>query len=199
MSRAKYTSFTIALLFVTTLAMGQRVKERWGNFNAMQGLTKFNVKYDYSDILVGTVPEKEYVEDKKQKMNDEEAGTGDKWAAQWVADRAAYYEPEFEKEFNHYGKIKVGNYPGEKFTLVFKPGIIQPGVNFRMARKNAYMDAEIWIVETNKPSRVYARLTCENCPGITGYVTDQGHGRRLQVAYGIAGRELAEYFTKYFD
>ena len=190
---------TIVLLFVTTFTMAQRARMIEGNLNALKGVKKLNVKYDYSNMTVGKKTEKEYVDDKKESYNRKETGRGDKWAKEWIADRANRFEPRFEEEFNNNCEIRIGNFPGEKYTMIFKTVFTEPGFNIGVARKNAYVDGEVWIIETANPGKVIAKLDIPDCPGRTAFGTDFDNGLRLQEAYAMAGKGLARFFGKNID
>lgn len=190
---------TIVLLFITTFAMAQRARVIDGNLNALKGVKKLNVKYDYSNMEVGKKTEKEYVDDKKESYNRKSAGRGDKWAKEWVADRADRFEPRFEEEFNNNCDIRVGNFPNEKYTMIFKTVFTEPGFNIGVARKNAYVDGEVWIIETANPGKIIVKLDIPDCPGRTAFGTDFDNGLRLQEAYAMAGKGLARFFRKNID
>jgi len=186
----------IVLLFVTSFAMAQRARLTEGNLNALKGVKKLNVKYDYNNMEVGKKTEKEYVEDKKESYNSKEPGRGDKWAKDWVADRANRFQPRLEEEFNNNSDIKLGNFPNEKYTLIFKTVFTEPGFNIGITRKNAYIDGEVWIIETANPGKIIAKLEIPDCPGRTFMGTDFDNGLRIQEAYAMAGKGLGKFFSK---
>ncbi len=197
MKRTYFLATTVALLFMATLSYAEKVKEVSGNLNILKGITKLNVQYDYSHLDVGKKSEGEYVKEKKDSYNEKEAGKGDKWAANWVADRKSRFEPRFEQEFNKISEpMKVGSNPNEKYTMIIKTLFIEPGYNVGITRKNAYIDVEVWIVETANPTNVVAKLTCEDCPGGTFGGFDFDSGERLKESYATAAKGLAKYFNK---
>ena len=196
MKRIYFLTTTIAFLFMTFCALAQRVEVMDGNLDALKGIKKLNIKYDYSKMDVGKKSEKDYIEEKKAAFNDKEPGKGDKWAKDWVADREARFEPRLEEEFNKNGDIQVGYFKNEKYTLIFKTVFTEPGFNIGVMRKNAYIDGQAWIVETADPNKVVAKLEINNCPGRTFMGNDYDTGERIQEAYAMAGKGLARYFRK---
>lgn len=187
---------TTALLFVSSLVMAQRVRLEEGDLKFMEGVKKMNVQYDYSQMKVGKKSEKEYIQDKKEDYNTKEPGKGDKWEKAWVDDRGSRFEPRFKEEFEKTCDITIGDYPTEKYTLVFKTVYTEPGYNVGVMRKNAYIDGEAWIVETANPSHILAKFTVENCPGRTFGGYDFDSGERIQEAYAVAGKGLGKYIRK---
>lgn len=194
MKTTLFTSFSLALLFFTTIAMGQRVREVSGDPGIVNNVKKLNIVYDYSNMEVGKKSEKEYVNEKKDAYNSKEPGRGDKWAQPWVDDRQNRFEPRFEEVFNSVGDKIVGKFPSEKYTIILKTTFTEPGFNIGVMRKNAYIDVEAWIVETADQSKVIAKLSVENCPGRTAFGTDFDNGLRLQESYAMAGKALGKYF-----
>jgi len=186
---------TAMLLLAPALVSAQRVKLTDGDVDALRGVKKLNVKYDYSDMTVGKKPEKEYVDEKTVDYNKKEDGKGDKWAQTWVDDREGRFEPRFEDEFQKQSDIVLGSFPHEKYTLIIKTTRTEPGYNIGITRKSAAVDVEAWIVETANQSHVIAKISAENCPGNTMYGADFDTGERIQDAYGMAGRGIARYIS----
>jgi hypothetical protein len=190
---------TIALLLISTIAFAQRPRVTSGGFDGMQGTQKMNVEYDYTNMEVGHKSERDFIADKKAKYNDKEPGKGDKWEKDWVADRQARFEPRFEDEFNKSGNIQIGRFPNEKYTLIFKTVFTETGYNIGISRKNAYIDGEVWIVETSNKNNIIAKLEVNDCPGRTFMGMDYDTGERIQEAYAMAGKALGKFFRKNVD
>lgn len=196
MKHINYTIAAIALLFISTFAIAQRVEVTDGSLDALKGIKKLNVKYDYTGMTVGKKSEKDYVDEKTDGFNKKEPGKGDKWAKDWKADREGRYEPTFEEGFNKNGDIQVGYNPKEKYTLIFKTVLTEPGFNIGVMRKSAYIDGAAWIVETADQSKVIAKMDVNKCPGRTIFGDDYDTGERIMEAYASAGRALARYLRK---
>ena len=196
MKHINYTIAAIALLFISTFAIAQRVEVTDGSLDALKGIKKLNVKYDYSGMTVGKKSEKDYVDEKTDGFNKKEPGKGDKWAKDWKADREGRYEPTFEEGFNKNGDIQVGYNPKEKYTLIFKTVLTEPGFNIGVMRKSAYIDGAAWIVETADQSKVIAKMDVNKCPGRTIFGDDYDTGERIMESYASVGRALARYLRK---
>ena len=187
---------TISFLFISSLVMGQRIHVISGNPDAILNEKRLNVAYDYSGMDVGKMTEREYVDGKRNDYNAKEPGRGDKWAGEWVADRKNRFEPAFEMEFNKRGNIMLGEYASAKYTLIFHTVYTEPGYNVGVMRRNAYIDAEITIVETANRNNIVARISCSNCPGRSVFGTDFDNGERIKEAYAMAGKALCKYLER---
>ena len=191
-------ALTIAALFSVT-ADAQKIELMKGDFSALEGQTEINTTFEYEDIKVGKFDhEEDYINKKKAEYNKKEAGKGDTWEKAWKADRAERFEPSFNKLFTESGNIKAGDFPDAKYTLVFKTIFVEPGYNIAIARKNASVDGEAWIVET-ATKKMVAKLSVEDCPGRTFGGFDFDTGLRLQESYAVAGKGLGKFFKKKLD
>ena len=191
------------LILIATILIGfsaitsaQRARLMDGSLDDLKGIKKLNVKYEYGNMDVGKKSEQEYIADKKEAYNHKEPGRGDKWEKEWISDRTRRFEPRLEEEFNKYSDIRLGHYPNEKYTLIFKTVFTEPGFNVVVSRKNAYIDGQVLIVENGNESKVIAKLEINNCPGRTFGGYDYDTGLRIQEAYAMAGKGLAKYFSK---
>jgi len=164
----------------------------------VQGISKMNIAYDYSEMGVGKFrTEAEYVEKKKGEYNKKESGKGDKWEKDWIADRTGRFAPQFEELFNKYSdQIKVGDYPSEKYTLVVKTLHTEPGFNIAISRKNAEIKGEILVVETANPGTVLLKLSFDKAVGRSFGGYDYDTGFRIQEAYADLGKGLAKYLGR---
>lgn len=198
--KAKLTSFLsiVAFFAVVQYSYAQKLKVTQGDLKALSGENTLNVIYQYSPMGVGKFErEADYLAKKKEEYNEKEAGRGDKWELAWVSDREERFEPQFEELFNkHAGKIKVGDNPSAKYTLIIKTTFTEPGFNVYVARKNARIDGEAWIVPTNDLSNPIATISFVNAPGRTFGGYDYDTGTRIQEAYAVLGKSLGRMIGK---
>ena len=188
--------YVLALLcaFVTSGVYAQKIKILDGSLDALKGIDKLNLEYDYSKMGVGKfATEKEYLDKKKKDYNEKEAGKGDEWVNSWEADRVNKFQPQFEELFGKHSGITAGDIPNAKYTLIFKTTYTEPGYNIYVTRKNAEIDGEAIIVETANRSNVIARLSVLNNPGRTFGGNDYDTGTRIQESYAVAGKGLGKY------
>lgn len=165
-----------------------------GSLDALNGVDKINVEYDYSEMGVGKfATEEEYIKRKKEDYNKKEPGRGEQWESSWKADRKNRFQPEFEELFSRHSGITGGDIPNARYTLVFKTKYTEPGYNVYVSRKNAEISGEAIIVETANRDNVIARMSVLNCPGRTFGGNDYDTGERLQEAYAMAGKVLGKF------
>ena len=187
------------LLVSATVTFGQKIAVKSGNLNFLKGQKKINIEYDYSNMGVGKFEkEEDYIKEKVAKLNEKEAGTGDKWRENWVADRQSRFEPKFEELFNKSlakNNLAGGDFDDAEYTLILKTTFTEPGFNVGVARKNAYTDLEAVFVKTGSTDPV-AVVTIQKSPGRGGMGYDFDTGFRIQESYAKAGKELGQYLAK---
>lgn len=188
----------LVAIFALQPAFAQKFKVKEGSLDAIKGISKMNLLFDYSQMSVGKFKtEAEYVEKKKEDYNKKESGKGNKWEKDWIADRTERYAPQFTELFNKSSdNIKVGEYPNEKYTLVVKTTKTEPGYNIAISRKNAEISGEILVVETANPGSVLLRMTFEKALGRSFGGYDYDTGFRIQEAYADLGKALGRYMDK---
>jgi hypothetical protein len=188
--------FSIITLFASDI-FAQRVRLLDGNLDALKNIKKLNVQFDYSKMGVGKfADEEDYISTKKGDYNKKEEGRGEKWEKSWKADRKNRFEPQFKELFVKYSEVNIGEYPGEKYTLIFKTTFTEPGYNIYISRKNAEIDGEAWIVETANPNNIVAKISVQKCPGRTWGGNDYDTGSRLEESYAVAGKGLGKFWDK---
>jgi hypothetical protein len=181
----------------TYMAEAQKIKITEGSLSALKGQTEINTVYEYDHIKVGEFDkEDDYIQKKKDEYNKKESGRGDTWAAAWKSDRAGRYEPKFEELFTEHAGLKAGKFPQAKYTLIFKTTFVEPGFNVGVARKNAYINGEIWIVETADNSKVVAKATVDKAPGRQFGGFDFDNGTRISEAYAATGKVFGRQVKK---
>lgn len=189
-----FSILTAAVLLCSYQVQAQKVKLLDGSLEALKGVEKINLQYDYSDMGVGKfATEEEYLNKKKEDYNKKEPGRGEQWESSWKADRKNRFQPQFEELFSKHSGMTAGDVPSAKYTLIFKTKYTEPGYNVYVSRKNAEIDGEAIIVETANPSNVIARMSVLNCPGRTFGGNDYDTGERIQEAYAVAGKGLGKF------
>jgi len=198
MKAIQITIVSLMTLFAINSASGQRVRVIDGSLDALKSIHKMNLQFDYSKMGVGKfATEEEYIAKKKTDYNKKEEGRGDQWEKSWIADRKNRFEPQFKELFAKYDEdLLLGEYPSEKYTMIFKTTFTEPGYNIYVSRKNAEIDGEVWIVETASPSNVIAKISVQNCPGRTFGGNDYDTGNRIEESYAVAGKGLGKFLSK---
>ncbi len=194
----KNLKLTVAVILLSMLglssAYAQKFKVLSGSADVLNGATQVNIEFDYSKMSVGKfADETDYISKKKTEYNEKESGKGDKWEQDWKNDRTERYEPDFLELFNKNSKTEAGHFPDAKYTMIIKTTRTEPGYNIHISRKNAEIDGEVLIVETQNRNNVLAKISFEKSKGRSfgGYDYDTGY--RIQEAYALLGKSLAKY------
>jgi hypothetical protein len=183
----------LMLLCLAITSYGQKIKLLEGDLSPLKGQTALKTEFKYDDMSVGKFPkEEDYISKKKGERNEKEAGRGDSWEKSWRSDRQDRFEPQFRELFSkHSGLSTVGE--NEQYTLIFKTTKTEPGFNIGITSKPAFIDGEAWVVETQNPSKVIAKISITKAPGRDVMGFDYETGARLQEAYAKAGKELGGF------
>ena len=187
----KHATALLAILFFALQASAQKVKTTSGNEDILKTESAINIEFVYDNVSVGKYHnEQDYIKAKTEEYNKKEPGKGDSWARNWENDKESRFEPKFIELF----KINSGmNVMTEaKYTLIFKTLSIEPGYNIGISRKNAEIDAEVWIVETANKTNKLATFTISNVPGGTAFGYDFDTGLRISEAFANAGKKLGK-------
>lgn len=187
--------------FLGSSVYGQKMKLVSGNLSFIKGEKAFNVEYVYDGMRVGKYKtEDEYIQKKSSEYNSKEAGKGEKWAQSWKADRAAKFQPKFEELINKMLKDKnVSVSPANssaKYTIIVKTVFTEPGWNVYVSKQPAFVDFEVYFIETANPQKVLASISMKKTPGQGGMGFDYDTGFRIQEAYAKGGKSLGKFMLK---
>jgi hypothetical protein len=189
--------FAVSFCFLQAVD-AQKIKTKEGDPSVLKNESNVNIEFTYDNISVGKfADEKDYIKKKTDEYNAKEPGRGDIWAKNWIADRQNKYEPKFVDLWSITSKKTTSK--DAKYTLIFKTKSIEPGYNVAGGmvafggRKNAEIDAELWIVETANKSKTVAIITIENSPGGTWGGYDYDTGGRISESYAKAAKSLCKY------
>lgn len=187
-------SFVIALLAVATVSYAQKIKIIEGDLKPLKGISGLTAEFTYDNMTIGKDAKKEsdYVAERKAKMNQKEAGTGDKWEQAWKADRKDRFEPQFRELFSKHSNMSLVD-EKSPYKLIFKTTRTEPGWNIGITRVPAFIDGEAWIVDAKDASKVIAKISILKSPGQDAWGADFETGARLQEAYAKAGKELGGF------
>ncbi len=195
MKRFASCILTVVMVSLFSGAYAQKINILEGDLTPLSGQKNINTEFTYDNMSVGKFKtEAEYVSKKTEEYNKKEAGKGDKWAKDWVADRTGNFDRKFNELFEKYSDMVVtGANKNAKYTLIYKTYFTEPGYNIYITRKNAETDAEVWIVESANPSKVIAKLEVKNAKGRTFGGNDYASGERIAECYADAGKALGKF------
>lgn len=203
--RLSKTLAALPLLLIGTSAgaqmMGQtRTTLLNGDFKALKGEAEVDVVFVYDGMLVGNgLTNEQYVTKKTKELNDKEAGRGDKWATNWIGDRAELYHPKFFELYNKVmdGKQKAAeNNSAAKYRLIVKTVSTEPGYNIGISRVPASIGATIQLVEIANPDVVLGEVAITNVPGSNAMGFDYDTGGRIAECYAKLGKEISNWMIK---
>jgi hypothetical protein len=188
------------LLLSGPFTNAQKLVLKSGSVDFLKGQQILLVKFDYSNLGVGKFEkEDDYVKQKVDDYNKDEAGKGDKWKEAWFNDRASRYEPKFELLFNENMSEKNlkcdRNASDAKFEMLLHTTFIEPGFNVGVTRKPAYINVDVTCKEIATGKEVMV-MTVTNCPGRDAMGFDFDTGYRIEEAYAKLGKSLAAYINK---
>lgn len=187
----KHAIAVLAILFFALQASAQKVKTTSGNSDILKTESDINIEFVYDNLSVGKYHnEQDYIKAKTEEYNKKEPGKGDSWARSWENDKESRFEPKFIELFKINSGMNVMTQA--KYTLIFKTLSIEPGYNIGISRKNAEIDAEVWIVETANKANKLATFTISNVPGGTAFGYDFDTGLRISEAFANAGKKLGK-------
>ena len=160
--------------------------------DALRGMTKMNIVFDYSTMIVNDMSETEYI----KKQMDRKGADADKWLSAWKSDRTYSSEPNFIKDFivGRKTQIRLDNMAGYPYTLVVKFTRIwteRAGVT----GANAVVISDAYIVESVHPENIITKLGETFTARVTGdwlaggySLKDRLAGCYIYMAVEYAGR-----------
>ena len=83
-----------------------------------------------------------------------------------------------------------------KYTVVVYTKMIEPGFNVGVARRPAFINVVVDIVETSNPSNSIAKFTIDKVPGGGAMGYDFDSGFRISEGYAKLGKALGSYIAK---
>lgn len=185
---------TVVAVLATLATHAQRIKLEEGDLSALKNEKSISTAFAYENMNVGKKnTEAEYVSKKTEDYNKKEAGRGDRWAKDWVADRKDKYEPKFEELFEKSSEMTIKK--DSKYTLVYKTTYIEPGFNVGVMRHNAETNADVDIIET-ATKKVIAKISVDKALGRTFWGADYETGGRIAECYADAGKALGNFIRK---
>lgn len=190
----------ITILF-TVVSYGQKRKVLKGDYKNLATITEYNLEFDYSDLSIPKYKNEEaFLKDKMKKREDKEKGAGEKFKKSWFADREDRYEPKFIESFNkrfEEGEIKVGNdLSSAKYTMKIHTTMMWAGYNVGVMRRNAKLEAVIYIYETEKPKNILLKVKYTKVEGNGAFGMDYNSGYRISEAYAKLAKSFAKDIMK---
>jgi hypothetical protein len=190
----------VALIFNSAYA--QKIVEGDKDLTFLKGETKFNIVYDYTDMLVGKITEAEYKKERIAKANAKQPGKGDRWAEQWVNNRTSMYEPMFEELVNKMlfkkktNATAAKNQKDAKYTIKVKTIMTEPGFNSVVIKQDPFCKFEISWIETATGKVMAKGLIIAAGVNMAGSDWDFDPSNSIKECYAKAGKEVGATMAK---
>ncbi|MFT3793734.1 hypothetical protein [Flavobacterium sp.] len=183
----------LLLLLIATGTQAQRYEILSGDMKKLEGITDYNITFDYKGMTVhGYATEEEYLADKMKKREKHE-GKAEKFKEDWFANRENLYEPAFINYFNGVfkkGEVKVGKNPEAKYTMEVKTTWVYPGYDAGTDTEQAKISAIVTVRETANPTNVLVSIAFDKSIGLSHQIGNS-LGDRISWAY----ERIAKNFT----
>lgn len=195
MKKISFLYFAVALffcLFTTQSANGQKVLS--GDLKFLKGQESINVVFDYSGLMIEKETEAEFVAREAEAKNAKEAGSGDKFKADWEKDMVDRYSGAFKRILGEVLKIKTDE-PAAKYTLiVYNINLTNKGWGNKFSGGNpASMQVDFKFVETANQSNVLCELREEQAR----YMATTGTiAQKIQGCLEYSARMMAKSMSK---
>lgn len=187
----------VLFLFAGLLSYAQNIILTSGSLAPLKSEQVLKFEFTYDEMLVGKMTEAEYVDKKVGDYNSKEAGKGDTWKTNWIADRKGRFEPKFVELFDKYMEEKniASGTEGANYIITINTDFTEPGFNVGVVRRNASVDLSCKIINIATGEQI-ASVKIRNASANNFWGTDFDSGYRLQESYAKAGREFAKFLVK---
>ena len=194
------TKKLLAILFlcVTLAVTAQDFQEERGSLSFLKDQKVVNVefKYDNLRLMKDNVTEKEYVDERREFLNNRNKGEGDNWLKKWEGAREAFWEPKFldlmrRTVTESKGIVFQKDAPQAPYTLIVDAQWIYPGWDAYVMKQKAKVTTVLSFVETNNKENVLYQIRSIEAPG------DQiGHNYSNELRIGEGFEKTAKSFGK---
>jgi len=194
------TKNLLAVLFlcVTLSVTAQDFQEERGNLSFLKDQKVVNVefKYDNLRLMKDNVTEKEYVDERREFLNNRNKGEGDNWLKKWEGARETFWEPKFLDLMRRTVTESKGiafqkDAPQASYTLIVDAQWIYPGWDAWVMKQKAKVTTVLSFVETNNRENVLYQIRSIEAPG------DQiGHNYSNELRIGEGFEKTAKSFGK---
>jgi hypothetical protein len=150
----------------------------------LQKETLVDLKFDYKDLLISKLPEKEWVAKQKQKGVEDPQKAADEFLEFWYSEIVPHQQEEYLNWYNKNCKdlFKLSKGAKTKYTITVKPVTLFPYNNFGQI---AVLTSNAVITETASGKE----LAIIEVPNINAAVP--AIKERVAMTYGGAGKALA--------
>lgn len=188
------------LILPIAFVNGQVFKTDLGDLNALSGVKRYNIVFEYATEL--KIPkydsEKTFLESYSKKKNKIKLGSGDDFNELWFTSRSDQFEPKFIQEFNFFNlkekQVTVArNRINAAYTMVIKTSLIDPGNSNFIFKKDARLEVTIKIFKSESPDQILYATEIVDVHSKGASVSDLD---RIMSAYAELGRGLSKHLSR---
>jgi hypothetical protein len=196
----------LLLVLGLTFAFGsfaQKVKVESGSYDFLKGVKELNVEFDYSNLemMKENLSETEYIENRKNDLNEKESGEGDNWENKWNSAKEGIWQPKFLELLNILVSKKVDGFKADenlssaKYTLIVEVKWIYPGWDVFVSKSPAKLNCVLKFVETENRENVLLVLNSTDAPG-EQYGPNFSNETRIGESFAKTGKTLGKLMWK---
>jgi len=199
-------NFTNALFVVVfflapiTLVNGQIFKTGSGTLDAISGVDRYNLVFEYAEDL--KIPkyasEEAFLDTYAKKKDKKEAGAGTTFKNNWYTNRSILFEPRFIQEFNFFNlkekQVTVAkDISDADYTMVLRTSLIDPGNSNFFFKKDARLEVTISIYKSDEPQQI---LYATEMVDVHSKGASTGDYDRIMSAYAELGRGFSKHLSR---
>lgn len=196
MKKCSFKYFFLSIFVLSSFKIAaQDIRLETGQLPDFSNQNEINIEFSYEKMGVGRyTSEEEYIKDNIAEFNTKEPGRGDKWAEGWVNDRKKRYEPKFIEIFQEYSKLTFNK--DAHYTIIFHTTFTEPGFHTGPIKRNAFINAEAFIVNTQNKDEILAKFLLSKAPGKASIGYGYDTAQRIAGCYGTAAKALGNFLRK---
>ena len=195
MKKMKPCLATAGILLFSLTAFAQEVDLTKGDLSILKGVSSINIELTYEKMAIGDFnKEADYIKKRRDELNAKEPGSGDTWAVRWEEDKKKKFVEKFALGFTNLSNMTVDS--NAKYTLIFNTRALEPGYQVGISKKNAGVDGNVTIVETEKRDKKLIILYVERAPDSKWRGAAFDAGSRIADAYYLDGQKVGKFIIK---
>lgn len=191
-----------ALLLISNLVMGQKMKIKKGDFKFLAGLKEVNVEFRYDDleVLKEHKPEELYVKERTAELNEKNRGSGDIWMKKWESSKHGLWDTNFldlmtKTVTKEKGTLFQEGLKSARYTLIVDALWIYPGWDASVMKQPAKVTTTLRFVETANRNNVVLEISSDDAPG-DQWGSNFSNESRIGEGFEKTGKSLGKMILK---
>ncbi len=193
----KVSIFSLAMLFILSFVSvkpvsGQKIVS--GDLSFLKGQKSINVVFDYTGFKIEKETESEFVEREATAREGKEAGSGEKFKADWEKDKTERFNAALKKILGEALQINTDDSEAQYTLIVYNINLTNKGWGNKFSGGNpASMNVDMKFVETANQSNTLCEIKNEN---IRYMATTGTVAQKIQGCLELSARVLAKMMKK---